>query len=241
MKSRLLEFICSPTFLIPTGIGTLVTVVICSMAPIAMQLALIGVFASLCIGILVTAIDHSSRYLHNVGVIEIPFTLARHQSLYDVYTSIGASLIDIGENNDEVFRDLAMERTSSLDKQLAGIAQGRIEFVGTETWRTAYEQILRSPGLHRYRSISFARTANYWQNEPGRQSMQVNYDAHDGVTLKIERIVILPDHYWPKDERFPIEPLDTWIREQFERGINVKLVRQSDISAEADLLVDLGI
>jgi hypothetical protein len=63
----------------------------------------------------------------------------------------------------------------------------------------------------------------------------------EGGTLNTERIAILPDHLWPAGERFPVEPLREWIDEQYTHGIWVKLVRQSILAGELDLLVDLGI
>lgn len=71
--------------------------------------------------------------------------------------------------------------------------------------------------------------------------MQLNFELTDKGTPNIERIAILPDHLWPAGERFPVEPLHHWIDEQQKRGISLRLVRQSTLAGESDLLVDLGI
>ena len=112
---------------------------------------------------------------------------------------------------------------------------------GTETWRMPYERLLRSPGLYLYRSIAFLKTANYWQDEPGRQSMQVNFELAGDGKLNIERIAIVPDHLWPPQERFPVEPIHSWLQAQHLHSITVKLVRQSSLTEEPDLVTDMGL
>ena len=105
----------------------------------------------------------------------------------------------------------------------------------------AYERLLRSRGLHLYRSVAVIRSAHYWQDEPGRQSMAVNFAAHKERFLNIERIAIVADSLWPATERFPIEPLHSWLAEQHTHGLSVRLVRLSELEREPDLVLDLGI
>ena len=104
-----------------------------------------------------------------------------------------------------------------------------------------YEQLLRSPGLYRYRSVAFVKTANYWQDEPGRQSTLVNCDVAQSGVVTIERIVVLADSLWPQHERFPMEPILHWLKDQARAGVQLKLVRQSVVDSEPDLLADYGI
>ena len=127
-----------------------------------------------------------------------------------------------------------------MERELLQVSQGRFIFTGTETWRMPYERLLRSAGLYLYRSIAFLKTANYWQDEPGRQSMQVNFELADEGKLNIERIAIVPDHLWPQHERFPVEPIHSWLQAQHQHNIIVKLVRQSSVADEPDLITDMG-
>jgi hypothetical protein len=70
--------------------------------------------------------------------------------------------------------------------------------------------------------------------------MQVNFQATKrGV--QIERIVILGSNLWVPTEILPVPEVKAWVDEQHERGIKVFLVRESEISGEADLLCDFGI
>jgi hypothetical protein len=71
--------------------------------------------------------------------------------------------------------------------------------------------------------------------------MQVNFELIDEGTLNVECIAIFPDHLWPADERFPVEPLRQWVDQQYNHGIWIKLIRQSALATEPDLLVDMGI
>ena len=70
--------------------------------------------------------------------------------------------------------------------------------------------------------------------------MQTNFDLlQEGG--RIERILILNDFFWPVAALLPTSDICRWIDEQFDRGIWIGLIRESDIDAEADLLCDFGI
>ena len=175
------------------------------------------------------------------GLLAIPLELANDRQMLNLHWSLSGSLRDIGANRDPVFRDLALGRARQLEVELGEIAKGRIVFAGTERWRMAYERLLRSPGLHLYRSVAVIRTAHYWQDEPGRQSIVVNFAAHREQALNIERIAIVADALWPATERRPIEPLQGWLTDQHAHGLSVRLVRLSELEREPDLVLDMGI
>ena len=174
-------------------------------------------------------------------LLGIPLALAGDRQMLDLHWSLSKSLRSISANHDPVYHDLALQRTRQLDVELGEIAKGRIVFTGTERWRMAYERLLRSPGLHLYRSVAVIRTAHYWQDEPGRQSILVNFTAHHERALNIERIAIVADSLWPASEWLPIEPLQTWLAEQHARGLLIRLVRLSELEREPDLVLDMGI
>jgi hypothetical protein len=75
------------------------------------------------------------------------------------------------------------------------VSRGTFVREDTETWRLGYEQLLRSPGLHRYRSVSLVESAAYWQDVPGRQSMRLNFEMQDSGRLSIERTVIIAGEF----------------------------------------------
>src|SRR5690606_444620 len=89
--------------------------------------------------------------------------------------------------------------------------------------------------------VAWVKTADYWQDEPGRKSMAVNFELHSGERLNIERIAIIADDLWPAGEVWPAERLRQWLHEQHVRGIWLKFVRQSALALEPDLIADIGI
>lgn len=170
----------------------------------------------------------------------VTLALAGDASAFGVFQSLGRSLRAMASNPDPIYRELAIDRLSRLSDEATALGAGRIEFRDTEAWRQAYEKLLRSRGLYRYQSVAYVQTPGYWQDAPGRQSMRVNYEmAGDG--LIIERVVILPDAFWPLGEAEPVEPINAWIGGQLRAGIAVSLVRDSSLAAEHDLLTDFGI
>ena len=166
--------------------------------------------------------------------------VAGDAAVFSLFQSLGRSLREMSANQDPIYRDLALDRIRRLSEEASAIASGRIEFTGTEAWRKAYEQLLRSRGLYRYRSVAYARTPNYWQDEPGRQSMRVNFEmAASG--LMIERIVIIPDAFWPVGELEPVEPFSKWLDAQVRGGVWISVVRDSFLEGDLDLLIDFGL
>ncbi len=144
------------------------------------------------------------------------------------------------ENPDDLIRDCILSKIAEFDDDFNRLAAGRIVFENTETWRTAYEKVLRAPGVTEYRSVSWAKTADYWQDRPGQQSIRLNYDLLDrGVG--IERVVILGWNLWLPEIYLPSNSIRRWLEEQHYRGILLSLVRESDLLNEPDLLRDFGI
>ena len=201
------------------------------------------------IGMLVTASVGLSWELYRQGqlgrtgthLLDTPLFLAHHADFFERYCEISHSLLRMCQNSDPVYRSTVLEQVGRISDEIARLAAGTIVYEGTETWRIAYEKLLRSPGLHLYRSVAWVKTSRYWQDEPGLQSMRVNYELHDGRRLNIERIVILADEVWPESEPLPKNPISAWIHEQYTHGIWVKLVRQSALKSEPNLLADIGI
>src|SRR5206468_499988 len=109
-----------------------------------------------------------------------------------------------------------------------GLASGKIVFALTEAWRTVYEQLLTSPDVRQYRSLAWVRTPKYWQDEPGRQSMRVNFEAVRRGVL-VERIIALRDALWPHSALLPSAEILPWIEEQHNHGLWIALVRESEL------------
>jgi hypothetical protein len=167
--------------------------------------------------------------------------LAADRDIYSRYCVLADGLAMVGQRKDSIFRQLALEHLDEVVRRSEIIAEGQFTFEGTEAWRIAYERLLRSPGLHLYRSVAWIKHADYWQDEPGRKSMAINFELHDAGRLSIERIAIIADELWPDGEVWPAETLRQWLHEQYARGLAIKFVRESELGKESDLLVDMGI
>ena len=184
-----------------------------------------------------------SRLEHLLVDDELPgvmLAVAADPAAFGLFQSFGKSMRAVISTVDPIYRELTLDRCRQLVEEAANLAAGRIDYVGTEGWRSAYEQLLRSRGLYRYRSVAYLRTPNYWQDEPGRQSMRLNFEMAESG-LCIERVAILPDAFWPQGEVEPVEPIGRWLDEQFRRGVRVWLVRESLLDGDQDLLADFGL
>lgn len=205
------------------------------------QIAALGVLVAVGVGVLWEVHRYWRQWRKNIGLLDTPLFLAHDADFFEHYQEISRSLLRMTQKPDEIYRKTVLQQVTQISEGIARLAAGTIVYEGTETWRIAYEKLLRSPGLHLYRSVAWVKTREYWQDGPGLQSMQLNYELHDGGRLNIERIAILADAVWPEDEPLPKSPISEWIHEQHSHGIWTKLVRESALKSESDLLADMGI
>ncbi|MHB0958795.1 MAG: hypothetical protein ACYC0X_15380 [Pirellulaceae bacterium] len=166
--------------------------------------------------------------------------LRPHPELLVACHAIRHSLCDLARQSDVILRDAAAVRLAAIQEEVRTLASGRIVFTGTEAWRAAYERVLRTPGLGRYHSVAWLRSDDYWRDAPGRHSMQLNYDLIQ-LGVSIERTLILNDYFWPPAAALPAKVICQLIEEQYKRGILIRLVRESEIESERELLADFGI
>jgi hypothetical protein len=224
--------------------GSLVMALVAVFAPPGAQVAVLGAFVSILGGLFLSYLDQEEqrerRRAEVLAGLAVPLSLAPDRELYEQYQAISTSLAELARHADPILRAMALLKLSSLAEEVASLAGGTVVFQGTEAWRTVYEGLLRSPSLRQYRSVAWVKSKDYWQDQPGRQSMRVNFErAHSG--LLIERMVILRDDLWPRDRLLPKEEILPWVEEQHGHGLWLCLLRESDLAAEPDLLVDLGI
>lgn len=179
--------------------------------------------------------------LESDQAIDLPFAIAHDKQIYDEYLAIARALKRISQIPDLVFHEAAVQQIIAAKTTLQQVAEGTLTFEGTESWRIIYAALLRSRHVFLYRSVAWVKSADYWQDEPGRHSTQLNLQLVDDQVLNIERIVILADAVWPADQVFPDEPILGWIDAHHRHGVWIKLVRHATIANEPDLLGDFGI
>jgi hypothetical protein len=156
------------------------------------------------------------------------------------YRRMARAFLDIGAQTDVLARELTSLRLATMVDELEQLGKGSVVFAATETWRAAYQKLLITLKVRSYFSVAWVRTSNYWDDAPGRQSMQLNFDLAERG-FRIERIHILPDHLWPRAERLPAPPTMAWLEHQQVRGIRVSIVREHELANEPDLLCDFAI
>lgn len=223
------------------GVGCATLLIAWRMLPLDGLLLVVGLLVSAALGLLLLLPRPSAPRIELPAELDLPYQLARDDALFVHYRRITEMLLKISKQPDPIYRMIALEQLDETVRRVTTIAAGSLVFEGTETWRIVYERLLRCPDLYLYRSIAWIRTAEYWQDEPARKSMAVNYELQRDNRLNIERIAVLADELWPDKSREPVEPVARWLREQDAAGILVRMVRESALHQEADLKTDLGI
>lgn len=239
-RGWLRETLVRPRILCITGVGLIVAVVVGQHAQPWLQFALLATVLCWAVGLLWELRTKFNQCLGST-ILDAPFLLAHDADVFEKYRVISTALLRVSPRADPVYRAIALDRLTALADDVEKVAAGTIVFDGTETWRIVYEQLLRSPGLHLYRSVAWVQNESYWQDEPGRQSMQLNLELHRAERVNIERIVIIADNLWPRGEEFPCEQIRQWVHEQHSCAIWIKLVRESALKNERELLADMGI
>jgi hypothetical protein len=239
-RSALLNF----HFLGTAVAGSVVMALVAAFGPLPAQLTVLGAFVSILGGLFLGYLgQEEQRERQRAAAIQslsVPLALASDPELFHQYQEISRSMIALADRPDPILRRIALLKFASVANQIDGLATGKIVFALTEEWRTVYEQLLRSPDLRHYRSVAWVQTPEYWQNEPGRQSMQVNFEVvRRGV--RVERIVLLCDDLWPREQQLPVPAILPWIEEQHRHGLWIGLIRESDLGLEPDLLLDMGL
>ncbi len=173
---------------------------------------------------------------NSLGLLETPFYLSHDTEIFERYKKLSQQMLRVSQRSSAVFRDLALQRLDKRAADCAAMGQGQIVFSETETWRIAYEQLLRDPVVFFYHSVAIVRHPQYWQDAAGMGSMQLNFQLIDQQIVNIERIVVIADELWPRNQDLPVEELRQWIHEQSVHGIWIRLARLSDLRNEPDLI-----
>ena len=220
-------------------IGLLVSALVAWTGSVWLQSFFVGTLLSLIIAFLL--LRNLRQRAESLELLETPFYLAHDAEVFDRYRQVSQLLLRISNRSNVVYRELALQRLDEIIEQISLLGSGKLIFSETETWRLAYGKVLRDPTVFFYRSVALVRDPAYWQDAAGRGSIQFNYELIDQQIVTIERIVIIADELWPRNEDLPVEELRQWIHEQLVHGVWIQLVRASDLEQEPELLQDIGI
>jgi hypothetical protein len=225
-------------------LGSVIVGVASVVTPLAAQIAILGVLVSTLAGLLVAWLDeHAQRDANRAELStmgRVVDALENEPDLAREFRRIGNGFLALTEQTESVLRSAAATKLLSVASELEQIARGTISFRETESWRTAYRDLLQSDKLRTYRSVAWVKCANYWQDTPGRQSMRDNYDAINRGVI-VERVVILPRELWPAEQLLPSDSVLAWIIDQHNHGVWVMLCLEADVESEPDLPRDFGI
>lgn len=234
----------NPRFLATSLLGSVIVGVASVVTPLAAQIAILGVLVSTLAGLLVAWLDeHAQRDANRAELStmgRVVDALENEPDLAREFRRIGNGFLALTEQTESVLRSAAATKLLSVASELEQIARGTISFRETESWRTAYRDLLQSDKLRTYRSVAWVKCANYWQDTPGRQSMRDNYDAINRGVI-VERVVILPRELWPAEQLLPSDSVLAWIIDQHNHGVWVMLCLEADVESEPDLPRDFGI
>lgn len=231
-------------FLSIAFLGSLAVALVSVFLGLAEQVSVLGVVASSHLGIQLAYLEYARardrRQFELISALGMSENLVLNPSYLAFHRRMTLSLSTLADSDNRLLQDQALSRLVELNAKIADMADGKLVFERTETWRTVYEEMLRKPEVKEYRSVSWFRSEDYWQDPPGRQSLDLNCQlAEEG--LLIHRNVIVPESLWPIDQNLPNAPIIQWIEKQHTHGIWILLTRESSVAKEPALLVDFGI
>lgn len=223
--------------------GVVATVATWAMASVQTQVAVLGVGLALLSSWLVSTRESAPHHTRDSngtskvhGQVSVVSVDAEHASILEIVDRMR----ELAQISDPLLRQYTLSKLAAAAEEFRAIACGRLIFTNTETWRAAYEKVLSDSGVTEYRSVSWVKNEDYWQDLPGLQSMQFNYDLI-ARGVRIERILILGWNLWPAGAELPLPGVQKWIDEQHYRGIWTSLLHESDLINEPELLRDFGI
>lgn len=214
-----------------------------ALTSVQTQIALLGIgLASLAAWLVAAAGEPRHNRDGGAGAADMSGPVPPHSSATEnqLIWETAQEINGIARIADPLLRQYALARLASAAEEFRALASGRLVFANTETWRAAYEKVLANPAVSEYRSVSWVKTADYWQDTPGQQSMKLNYELI-GRGVRIERILIVGENLWATGARLPSTQIREWMDGQHYRGIWIGLARESDLLGEPDLLRDWGI
>ena len=199
---------------------------------IDLQIGMLGALVSILVGLFSSFLEQTAlreqRQLALLEQLSVPVTLAADPALLAQYAGYCDALSELAMQDDPILREIGLLKAASMQQEISFLAEGTVLFTGTESWRTVYEKLLRSDDIREYQSVAWVRTKDYWQDQPGQQSLALNFEAVRRGLL-IERIFILNDALWPTEERLPSQEIRPWIENQHNHGLWVRLVRESEL------------
>jgi hypothetical protein len=242
----MLKELQSLEFWVTIIIGGLVLGFAFTFADLRMQLAAVGVYVTLLLGLVVAvliravSVDVTMRENQEIGQ-----RIAQNPSVRKFYDETIEPLCRAFEIKDNVFGSLIEEKLTDFQHELSTeLSTGKVSFPA-EAFRVTYTTILSQPDVKEYKSVAWIKSEDYWQDQAGKSSLRFNFDLlQKGVD--IERIFIVRDDVWDSAK------IKNWIRQQRDYGVKINgeqkenririaVTSESRIPVKENLLEDFGI
>lgn len=192
-------------------------------------LGLLGTYISIVISLLFV-------YLEKMNVLEeqsqITTDITMNPLIWEFYEKSIIHLQKVINYDDSVYKDLFMQTLNDFNMEISRIASGIFVF-RAESWRRPWQQLLSQKDVLFYYSVALVKCEQYWQDKPGKASIELNKEMASRVDTK--RIFIIRDAIWDNQN------IKKWISDQQNSKITVAVVRKSEIPSEEDLFHDFGI
>ena len=200
---------------VATLVGSVVMALVGAFGSLTTQLGVLGSFVCILGGLVLEILEDQNakdRQLASLNLlIRTAYALAKDSEVLEEFEKIVAGIESSLNIDQKLFRELALEQLKKIGQVSKSLGKGMISFEETEAWRLAYEKILRDESVRLYYSISLIESPDYWQDEPGKRSIALNYQLQDEKKLKIERIAIIDDSLWPAHHDRPQEDVFDWL------------------------------
>lgn len=196
---------------------------------IVVLLTLLGGYIGLVVSLLLS-------YLERIAGLEqqnqISAQITKNVPIWNFYEKTIPSLTQMSNYDDSIYKDLLQQALTNLYMDFSRIALGVFDF-RAESWRRPYHQLLSQEDISFYYSTALIKSPNYWQDKPGRASIE--FLKKIATSVDINKIFIIWDAVWDNED------IKKRVKEQVESEMNIAVIRQSEIPPEEDLLHDFGI
>ena len=113
----------SLSFVGATTVGSLVMGLVCTFAPIAAQIGVLGAFVSILGGLFLSYLEQEAererRRAEMIAQLTIPLSLANDHDIYVQYQAICRTLSDLTKQTDPILREIAGLKLASIVDQLS--------------------------------------------------------------------------------------------------------------------------
>lgn len=215
-----------------------------SFGTLTIQISLVGSFVSLLAGILLALmkeVESTARHVHlALSGLTASRSVMSVRELRAAWEVIASAMQNVAESESTLFRQLATERIRAMHREAERMSNSELMYVSTEAWRHAYADVLNQEDVKEYRSVAWIRSLNYWQDQPGQQSLNLNYELVSRG-MSVTRLIILRSSEVCGENGTILQPIRDWIENQHEAGIRILLVPEESLDNEKGLLIDVGL